>query len=405
MAALDDTATDLRQRIAALRSELDERTAERDEALAQQAATGEILSVISRSPTNIQPVFEAIVARAATLCEAEFSAVARLEEGLLHLVAVHSLSPEETAAFYGLFPRSPERNFAMGRAFVDAQPVNFEDVMAELGYDARTLETLQSVAKYRSFLGVPIFRDRRPIGVIGCGRREVRPFTATQIALVKTFADQAAIAIENVRLFGELAGREVALRESEERHGLVNQAVAEGIYEWDIERNLLWVSSRLIDIFGFHGRELGAGDWNELVHAEDFPRYRTALRDCFKGTTARLDCEYRVRHSDGQYRWIEDRGVPVRSAAGRAVRLVGAITDISDRKETDQALQRSLGAADRDRRGIAGYQQLARRSRAGVRRDSGQSAHAVRRDAGKPVSVRWRAFPRGCDPRLSGRFG
>ena len=77
MTALDDAANDLGQRIAALRRELDERTAERDEALAQQAATGEILSVISHSPADIQPVFEAIVARAATLCEAEFSAVAR----------------------------------------------------------------------------------------------------------------------------------------------------------------------------------------------------------------------------------------------------------------------------------------------------------------------------------------
>jgi GAF domain-containing protein len=204
MAMLDEAAADLQQTVAALQRELDERSAERDEALAQQAATGEILSVISRSPADIQPVFEAIVARAATLCEAEFSAAARLDDGLLHLVAVHSLSPEETAAFYGLFPRSPERNFAMGRAFVDAQPVHFEDVLAESDYDTRTLETLQSVAKYRSFLAVPIFRDGRPIGVIGCGRREVRPFTTAQIALVKTFADQAAIAVENARLFGEL---------------------------------------------------------------------------------------------------------------------------------------------------------------------------------------------------------
>jgi two-component system, NtrC family, sensor kinase len=138
MAMLDEAAADLRQTVAALQRELDQRTAERDEALAQQAATGEILGVISRSPTDIQPVFEAIVARAATLCEAEFSAVAKLDDGLLHLVAVHSLSPEEIAAFYSLFPRSPERNFAMGRAFVDARPAHFKDVLTELDYDTRT---------------------------------------------------------------------------------------------------------------------------------------------------------------------------------------------------------------------------------------------------------------------------
>src|ERR1700731_5472636 len=189
MAALDDGAIDHRQTIAALQRELDQCTAERDEALAQQLATSEILGLISRSPTDTQPVFGAIVARAAALCEAEFSAVARLEDGLLHLVAVHSMSPEETAAFNSLFPRPPTRNFTMGRAFVDARPVHFADVLTELDYDTRTIEVLQSVAKYRSFLGVPIFREGRPIGVIGCGRREVRRFTAAQIDLVKTFAD------------------------------------------------------------------------------------------------------------------------------------------------------------------------------------------------------------------------
>src|SRR5262249_30377635 len=83
-------------------------------------------------------------------------------------------------------------------------------------------------------------------------------------------------------------------------------------------------------------------DWNDRVHPEDFPKYRTALRDCFKSITGRLDCEYRVRHSDGQYRWIEDRGVPVRNASGRAVRLVGAVSDISARKEADEALREAL---------------------------------------------------------------
>jgi two-component system NtrC family sensor kinase len=217
MAAPDDGAIDHRQTIAALRRELDQRTAERDEALAQQLATSEILGVISCSPTDTQPVFEAIVARAAALCEAEFSAVARLEDGLLHLVAVHSMSPEETGAFHSLFPRPPARNFVMGLALVDAQPVHFEDVLTWLGYDTHTLQVLQSVAKYRSFLAVPIFREGKPIGVIGCGRREVRHFTPAQIELVKTFADQAAIAIENVRLFEELETRNRDLGEALEQ--------------------------------------------------------------------------------------------------------------------------------------------------------------------------------------------
>src|SRR6266571_2466345 len=125
----------------------------------------------------------------------------------------------------------------------------------------------------------------------------------------------------------------------EERYALVCQAVAEGIYEWDIEANVLSPSARLIEIFGFEGTGLSAADWNGIVHPEDFPIYRAALRDCFRGVTARLDCEYRIRHSDGAYRWIEDRALPIRNEAGRAIRLVGAISDVTERKAVEQALR------------------------------------------------------------------
>src|SRR3984893_77261 len=217
MAALDDGAIDHRLTIAALQRELDQCTAERDEALAQQAAAAEVLQIINRSPGELSPVFDAIVGSAARVCEAEFSAAARFEDGLLHLVAVHSMSPEETAAFHSLFPRIPVRNFVMGRAFVDAQPAHSEDVLADPDYDPRTRDVLQSVVKYRSFLGVPIFREGKPVGVIGCGRRDVKPFTGTQITLLKTFADQAAIAIQNARLFNELDARNHDLGEALEQ--------------------------------------------------------------------------------------------------------------------------------------------------------------------------------------------
>jgi PAS domain S-box-containing protein len=177
------------------------------EALEQHAATAEILRVISSSPHAAQPVFEAIVGSAARLCEAEFSAVTRFNEGQLHLVAINNMSPAEIEAYHSLFPRPPHRGFIIGRAFVDGRPVHVEDVQEDPDYDPRTLEVLQHAAPYRTFLGIPILRNGVPIGAIGCGRRAVRPFTATQIELVKTFADQAVIAIENVRLFTELEAR------------------------------------------------------------------------------------------------------------------------------------------------------------------------------------------------------
>ena len=187
----------------------------------------------------------------------------------------------------------------------------------------------------RTGIVVALRKDDSLLGVITIYRQEVRPFADAEIALLQNFAAQAAIAIDSSRLLGEL-------RESEARHALVSDAVAEGIYEWNIETNALWVSQRLIEIFGFENRELKAADWNELVHPEDFQRYRSALRDCFKGTTRRLDCEYRVKHADGAYRWIEDRGVPVRNAAGQAARLVGALTDVTARKEGERALSEAL---------------------------------------------------------------
>src|SRR6202048_4509721 len=204
-------------RAADLQKQLDQRTRELAEALERQTATSEVLEVIGSSPTQVQPVFEAMVGRAAQLCQAHFSAIARFEHGLLHLVALNNLSAEERAAFHSLFPRAPARNFVMGRAFVDGQPLQFEDVLAELDYDLRTREVLQRTLKYRTFMAVPILKEGFPIGVIGCARREVRPFTGGQIGLVKTFADQAVIAIENVRLFEAEQQRMRELSESLEQ--------------------------------------------------------------------------------------------------------------------------------------------------------------------------------------------
>src|SRR5262245_26228810 len=113
----------------------------------------------------------------------------------------------------------------MGRAFVDCQPIQFEDVLAEPDYDRRTAEVLQRRTKYRTFMAVPILKEGNPIGVIGCARREVRSFTSAQIGLVKTFADQAVIAIENVRLFDEVQARTRDLSEALERQTATSEVL------------------------------------------------------------------------------------------------------------------------------------------------------------------------------------
>ena len=196
-----------------------------NKALEQQTATSDVLRIIANSPQSVQPVFDAIVANAARLCDATFSAVATFDGELLHLVAVNKMTPAKMAVYNALFPRRPNRTFIMGRAFLDGKPVHVEDIEADPDYDPHTLTVLKAAAPRRTFLGVPIQRDGVSIGVIGCGRREVRPFTEAQIALVKNFADQAAIAIENARLFEAEQQRTRELSESLEQHTATSEVL------------------------------------------------------------------------------------------------------------------------------------------------------------------------------------
>jgi len=184
------------------------------DALAQQAATSELLRVISSSGADLQPVFDAIVKNAERLCDSELSAVARISDGRLHLVGFSNVSPEEADVYRRLFPRPPERGFALGRAVVDGATVHIADVLADPHYDRRTHRALLQATGYRTFLAVPIMRAGVPIGVIGCARRTVKPFAASQIDLVETFADQAVIAIENARLLAEVQERNRDLTET-----------------------------------------------------------------------------------------------------------------------------------------------------------------------------------------------
>jgi PAS domain S-box-containing protein len=130
-----------------------------------------------------------------------------------------------------------------------------------------------------------------------------------------------------------------SLRASEERYAVVAEAVAEGIYDWNIKTNALYVSPRLMEIFSFAGTGITSDAWYGRVHPDDRESYRTALRDCFKQHSLKLECQYRIKAADGIYRWVEDRGLPIRDEAGRAIRLVGAVSDITLRYQTEQALR------------------------------------------------------------------
>ncbi|WOS66159.1 GAF domain-containing protein [Sinorhizobium fredii] len=181
------------------------------EALEQQTATSEILRVISTSPTDVQPVFDSIAKNAARLCAAEFCFVFRFDGDLMHPVAYYGVSREGIEAVRAIFPRKPSRANVTGRAFLGGTIEQIPDVFADPEYQLLSLAMIMS---YRSAIGVPLMLNGHPIGAIGVSRREVGLFPERQVELLRTFADQAVIAIENVRLFTDLEKRNLELKES-----------------------------------------------------------------------------------------------------------------------------------------------------------------------------------------------
>jgi len=189
-------------------NELKARNHDLTESLEQQTATSDILRVISSSPTDVQPVFTAIAQRAMRLCDGNFCNVVRYDGDLLHLAAQAHVTAEALEAMKQIFPTRPSRSTVVGRVVLETAVVHLPDVQR----DAEFNQPLAAAFRGRSVLGVPLLRDGQPIGAIVVGRSESHPFTDNQIGLLKTFADQAVIAIENVRLFTELEERNSELK-------------------------------------------------------------------------------------------------------------------------------------------------------------------------------------------------
>ena len=220
------------------------------EALEQQTATSEILRVISRSQTDVQPVLDTIVRNAVRLCNGLFSALLQFDGELIHSVAHHNYTPEALEELHHLFPARPTRDLWVGRAILDRAVIHIPDVEAEPEYQH---QTLSRAIGYRSGLFVPMLREGAPIGVIFVARAEPGAFSGSELDLVKTFADQAVIAVENVRLFKELEARTGELTRSVEKLtalGEVSRAVSSTL---DVETVLDTIVSRASQLAGGAG--------------------------------------------------------------------------------------------------------------------------------------------------------
>jgi signal transduction histidine kinase len=229
--------------------ELEARNRDLTEALEQQTATSDILRVISQSQSDAQPVFDTIVRSVLALCDAAFSGVYLLDGAMFAVAATAGMTDEETAEFRRGYPRKVGPDTVAGRAALECRVVQTDDLMTDPAYAGAP----GTFVGARTVLGVPLMRDGRAIGAIGVWRNEVHLFSDTQIALLQTFADQAVIAIENVRLFNELNARTRQLTRSvgELRAlGEVGQAVSSTL---DVETVLDTIVTRITKLTGLDG--------------------------------------------------------------------------------------------------------------------------------------------------------
>ena len=237
------------------------------ESLEQQTATSEILGVIASSPTDIQPVLDAVAENAARLCEATDASILRVDGEILWL-----------AASYGsLLPIAEQRPLnratPSGRAIIDRQTIHVRDLQEQLDEFPQQARIRGLQVGLRTVLATPLYREHTPIGAILIRRTEVRPFTDKQIALLKTFADQAVIAIENVRLFQELQERtRELLRSVEELKALgeVGRAVSSTL---DLQTVLSTIVAHAVQLSATNGG---------IVYEYDEPTQEFHLRASYR---------------------------------------------------------------------------------------------------------------------------
>jgi PAS domain S-box-containing protein len=331
------TRADLEQQLKACRREIADARERLVEAMKQQTATSEVLRIISNSATEIQPVLDAVAENAAHLCDADNAVIFRLEGNLLRLVASYGKIPTTSHA-RGAVPA--DRDTVIGRATCDRRTIHVHDLAAQDSeYPAGSTHAKQE--GHRTTLATPLLREGTPIGVILIRRMEVRPFYDRQIALLETFADQAVIAIENVRLFEAEKQHAETLRRSEahlaEAQWLSHTGSAiynaTTILYWSEESYRIW---GLDPLQGVPSREA----LRQRIHPDDRDRAHEAAEHALREKRG-YSLEYRIVLPDGTVKHLKTMSHPVFSASGELVEITVTHIDLTERKRAEQVLRES----------------------------------------------------------------
>ena len=334
------TRVDLERQLNACKREIANARERLIEATKQQTATSEMLRIISDSP--LQSVLDAVAEHAARLCNSNHAEIYRLENNLIRLVAAYGDFPVHSQAREG-FPVNRDRVIA--RTIYDRRSVHVHDLAAEDSeYPAGSSDAKR--LGHRTTLGTPLLRERTPIGGILFRRFEVRPFSDNQIALLESFANQAAIVIENVRLFEAEKQRTLALaqanRDLAEREARIRRMVDAniiGIVIWNLDGQINDANDAFLRMIGYDREDLLAGRirWTDLTPPELRERNEQTLEELNRsGTTQPFEKEY--FRKDGSR-------VPV--LIGRAIfeeggnQGVAFVLDLTEQKRAELALRES----------------------------------------------------------------